>query len=634
MKKLYTLVGAVLISGLAMGQTFYGPVKADQSVINVGNKSIQHKTVKGEVEGAAKGGVIWSEDCSSGSAGNLPTGWTGVINGGVVPWEWTDVGHTGPYASAALTSTTAANGWFIIDSDLHGTSGNPEDVTLTSPVIDLTGELTATLKFEQYFREWQVDITTVQVSGDNGSTWTDYLINEGVGQAGTANPDIVSINITTVAANQPQVLIRFWWQGDWDYGWQIDDIEIVSTANYDVAIGGPTFNDNVMGIFGFPVKYPEYPTDQVGTLDFLSSASNVGANTANNVALNVDVVDQGGAGSSVWNQTGTPIPSIGLNLSDTVWSMGYALPSTIMEYQADYSVTYDDLASDATPADNLGMDVVEVSDFRYRRDNDNYTGAGLWNGDDGGTPPSTNPFVMGPTYDIKNNAMCTGLGAVFTASTNPGAIAYAQLYQIDAATGDFNLIADGSGTLTGELTIGAGDIPTGTGPDQIEVFFEFTTPVAVTAGETYIAAIGHYGGPDAIVLGQGGTAAQQTVFLLDGTDNTWYYMTSVPMVRMWLNDTPTIGIEEDAANNITMSQNIPNPTNGTTLINYSLEEAANVSFEVVDITGKVVYTVNKGELAEGSYTLELNASELAAGVYYYSMIANTQKLTKKMVITE
>jgi len=88
-------------------------------------------------------------------------------------------------------------------------------------------------------------------------------------------------------------------------------------------------------------------------------------------------------------------------------------------------------------------------------------------------------------------------------------------------------------------------------------------------------------------------------------------------------------IEEE---NFTLSQNYPNPAINVTEISYTLSEISTVSFDVFDITGKSVYSINKGLQSTGRYNLNLNVADFESGIYYYSMQAGDQKITRKMVI--
>ena len=59
-----------------------------------------------------------------------------------------------------------------------------------------------------------------------------------------------------------------------------------------------------------------------------------------------------------------------------------------------------------------------------------------------------------------------------------------------------------------------------------------------------------------------------------------------------------------------------------------------VSFEVIDITGKKVISTNEGNKGAGTYSINLNTAELNAGIYFYSIVVDGNRITKKMTITK
>ena len=81
-----------------------------------------------------------------------------------------------------------------------------------------------------------------------------------------------------------------------------------------------------------------------------------------------------------------------------------------------------------------------------------------------------------------------------------------------------------------------------------------------------------------------------------------------------------------------MGQNTPNPATGSTTINYELKDNAEVKISVFDNTGRLVQQNICGFQEKGEYSLDLNISELNPGVYYYSLCADNQLQTKKMIV--
>ena len=81
-----------------------------------------------------------------------------------------------------------------------------------------------------------------------------------------------------------------------------------------------------------------------------------------------------------------------------------------------------------------------------------------------------------------------------------------------------------------------------------------------------------------------------------------------------------------------ISQNFPNPTNGMSQVNVNLKKAANVSLDVCNIMGQRVFEIPSAKLSEGNHILTINASNLSAGIYTYSVIVNGERSTRKMIV--
>lgn len=97
-------------------------------------------------------------------------------------------------------------------------------------------------------------------------------------------------------------------------------------------------------------------------------------------------------------------------------------------------------------------------------------------------------------------------------------------------------------------------------------------------------------------------------------------------------DAGFVGVEEVKNNDLTVSQNRPNPFNGTTTIDYNLDKGANVSVTVYNVAGAQVMTLNQGNMTTGAHSINIDASNLQAGVYYYTLTANNNSVTKKMIV--
>jgi hypothetical protein len=100
--------------------------------------------------------------------------------------------------------------------------------------------------------------------------------------------------------------------------------------------------------------------------------------------------------------------------------------------------------------------------------------------------------------------------------------------------------------------------------------------------------------------------------------------------------TSPLGIKgiSEIPKNYTLSQNYPNPFNPTTNIKFSIAKDGNVSLKIYDITGAVVQTYVDGFMRAGSYNAEVDASNLASGVYFYTLKTSDFMQTKKMILVK
>lgn len=590
MKKIYSLLAVMAIAGTAFAQEinkapYTGDKEADLSARqNIGTP-------------ASNRAVLWSEDFGAG----IPATWSNVTIQGPVDWKYTTVGHTGAYPTAALMSTTANNGWIIVDSDGDNfNGGGAEESELTTDVIDLSGAGATDFRisFQQMFRRWQSDSCLLQVSTDGFATFQEWQVNAGVDQSGTPNPDFQTFNITTaISGNLANVQIRFRWIGQWDYGWQVDDIVIEDIPPHDLRAKNPHINNFI--------EYFMSPGIQVQPYDFSCDVQNLGLGTENNVRLDVDVND---GTSSVFTGSSASVNQVPM-ATDSLSVPGY-VPNACADYTVTFTAAMDSV--DSNPVDNVVTMNFSVTDTVWARD-DGINGGGLSNGQ--------TSYEYGCEYDVVADDVATSISIGLDTRTVVGALVYGVIYSVDAQG---NFVYE---TQTSDYTITAGDLG---GWITIPVSGGFN----LTNGEPYIVLAGSYGGTDSLVIMRGGNSApDQTCFLLDGTDNTWYFTNRTPAVRLNTQGGCPVGIAEDMENGIVLSQNMPNPFSGVTNILYSLETASNVTFEVIDVTGKVVMTSYEGNKAAGQeFTFQLDGSALQSGVYFYSLITDNGRVTRQMVI--
>lgn len=606
MRKIYTSLFAVaLVTGVS-AQHANLDIQPIRKNIEVGT------TVKPGNVGQVKGATVWSNDFSTASD------WT-MTNTSNPSLDWaieTDVNAAPRTEFQPVGMTSAANGYLFIDSDAAGqTATQNADATLSTAIDMTTLGTSATnfsLVFEHCYRSYQ-DTRIVRVSGDGGSTWTDFTITDGTdANTNTANPALASFNISSIVAPggvlSNNVLIQFNYQGAWGWFWAVDDVSIVETDDHDLKLDEVNFGS--MGSWGATLPYYQVPVDQIAPVTYWAVASNIGAMDQTNTAIDVDVNSGTFTGSSAAGFTLT------VGSTDTlILTTDYTAASATGSHAAVYTLGSDN--TDADPSNNSASMTFDVTDYIYARDNGTV---------EGGSYNAGNAYEIGNIYDIVTGTTLYGLNVTPATTSAGNPLIYAKLYSIDPGTGDFIFVEQSD-----DYALDASEFGT-------EVYLPLLSSQSLNAGESYLVVVGAYGDGGAsndLVTATGGTSEAQTTFYFDGTDQTWYYTTSTPFVRMNFDQDLWIAqsIEENPAN-FTVGQNYPNPFNGNTNVNINLNSAEEVTVEITDLTGKVIAVTNEGVLAAGNHTIEINSNGLAAGTYYYSVITSNGKVTKAMNVAK
>jgi Secretion system C-terminal sorting domain len=82
----------------------------------------------------------------------------------------------------------------------------------------------------------------------------------------------------------------------------------------------------------------------------------------------------------------------------------------------------------------------------------------------------------------------------------------------------------------------------------------------------------------------------------------------------------------------TLEQNYPNPFNPSTSIKYAIPEGGFVALDVYNLLGEKVASLVNGVQEAGRYEVNFDASNLASGIYVYSLKSGSLNLVKKMIL--
>ncbi len=359
----------------------------------------------------AAGDTIFYESFGNGLAGDGSNGaWTsnGTYGSGTsLPlWEWrgpsttpdVTVGSRGNWVGTRgpIISPTAANGFFIFDSDYYDNGGpdaqgnpspagsgpypTPHQGSLISSPIDLSAfSQDVTFAMNVSWRRFQAD-GYVMFSTNGGTTWTDTLevFRDGTNPVNSASAEDATfvVPFPTNVLGSSSVQIRIWMDGTDPHGstfssgyyyWQIDDIAIIETPNNDLAIGQKYYNGYQDST---SIRYfRQMPLIQANddSVFFASSVDNKGAAAQPNTRLEVSVDKDG---TAFWSGTSNMI-SLANGATDSVEMDAmnmFAANGGLGVYTFTFNVVSD--SADFNPTDNVSTAAMDVTEYTYAWDND------------------------------------------------------------------------------------------------------------------------------------------------------------------------------------------------------------------------------------------------------------------------
>lgn len=102
--------------------------------------------------------------------------------------------------------------------------------------------------------------------------------------------------------------------------------------------------------------------------------------------------------------------------------------------------------------------------------------------------------------------------------------------------------------------------------------------------------------------------------------------TSSIEIRGYWEDVPLV-----ESSTLVLDQNYPNPAEGRTTIPFTLPNAADVRFFIIDAMGHIVNAFSR-HYAAGAQTIDIDMSSYPSGVYYYGIEVDGQRRMKKMIL--
>mgnify|MGYP000536279480 FL=1 len=604
MKKLLLFVSAIVSVAYAQKapriQTFQELVKAPKVTSEVAS------------EEKILGVTLWSDNFTdpanwiidnSGQSG-IEFGWN--INNSSDGW-WSANGITstsgGNYAELVNGDPTASPGTQALNVTYTLTTAQPIDIA------NLGGNNQVSLQFQQYGARFN-DLQEIQIS-TNGTTWVtvgnnlDKPVLSAAGGSAFANPDTKIINLATFLTATPSpIWVRFSWTTNYPgsatnpnvwvtYGWYIDDVKIVTNPTNDLSV-----TSSFWGSVGLP--YYQIPDEQVTEIGFAADVFNGGVNTQTNVKLNIN------ANNGAWTGSSAPVSIVSLDTTSIELTTFYTPPATPGNISITRNISAD--STDDIPANNALANIdFAVTDFIYARDNGTPSGS---------TSNGTDGFESGNLFDIFQDATLKAIDVRMPGGANGATVGteiFVKLYSVDATTGDFLFESESA-----PFVIASNNLNT-------ILTLELEPYANVVAGTTYLAVVGAYSG--GLRVSNAGKSDPQTTFFLDMADNTWYYSTNTPMVRMNFN--PILSVAEQTE--IAQAVVLPNPTTANATLRFDLQNTSDLVVVVTDVAGKTMQSNSYNQLTAGAQEITLGAEQWAAGIYTVNITSNGHSVTKKFV---
>jgi len=116
----------------------------------------------------------------------------------------------------------------------------------------------------------------------------------------------------------------------------------------------------------------------------------------------------------------------------------------------------------------------------------------------------------------------------------------------------------------------------------------------------------------------------------DGSSN-WMLMDTTPGAAN-VNVVAIDNTDSSIPTSFALRQNYPNPFNPVTNISFDLPKDSQVKLAVFNMVGQQVAVLKNEVIQAGSYNIQLDASHLASGVYFYRIQAGDFTSLKKMIL--
>lgn len=529
----------------------------------------------------------------------------------------------GTFYIDTILSSSANDGWAMIDSDEYGTltGGNDlEDAWLTTAnPLDLTSTPNVVVEFETFYKRYNYERPYLVVGIGDGLgnvTWPDLDPMTDISSMNNVfdvfpnwpdvtfsdNPQKIRININsalTGAVNE--VYFRLHWTGRWGYAWFVDDFKVLEQAQHDILIQNTWItNENTNGI-----QYAMTPIDQVESIWSIGAdIYNFGFDDQTNVLFDADFTSFSISDSK------------GLIEYDSSYSLGTSSSQSLAVglYEGTFSVVSDDETGGPEFGNNVVLRNFEISDSLYSID-----GVGvhpiseLKTSSIGTTTFDNSPdgTMLGAMYHIKQTSLVSGIRLMLAPGSEVGGTLVGSI--VDSL--EFWKASPSPILLTPDHNLTANDISNG----YIDAYF--STPLMLDAGVYYAAAKLYSDNYTHNVLVINDlTITQPSYASAVNNKGVTYSNGNAIGVRLLMNG-GWLALNENKMNDVNI---YPNPSNG--IVNIKSNHNDEFIIDVYDVVGNLLFTANK----QGNTVIDL--SLFGNGIYIINLSNETNSISKRVVI--
>ncbi|MFZ4634092.1 MAG: T9SS type A sorting domain-containing protein [Saprospiraceae bacterium] len=581
---------------------------------------------------------FWAVNFSTG----LPAGWTSVdaSNQGIT-WEYC----TGPADNCSpvftgqvpFASSTAANGFMVVNSDASGALLPNNHVSeLTTSAINCSAQNQVYAIFQSQIGVFQNTAeanAVLRVSTDKVN-WTTFVCFPGLTEFDffSENPYFSTVNISSVAANQPVVYLQWQWTANWEYLWTLDDVRLFNTNP------NPSFDLTLIDFF-YPVSSIGTPASQLATdtFGFGVDVFNKGLAASTNVKA-VAYVEETTLGDILFTDTVT-VPVLAPN--DTafiVFNKLYAPELPVGNYRVRYAVSADEM--DERPADNGREAPFFATSFLFSKENGIETATRPAN-------PLPDRWTWGNIYTMASgvNEKYAAREAIFSYACNPAPDPQANdisatigLYRVnddilrDYSNFNATMFPPESGmTFIGFALFDAPDTTVNFDVHRLPLtdFSTGDTSVKLDAGAQYYLTV-TYEKPfntafQSIANDVVHPGVSQLLFITGYSGG--FVGNPDPFLRL------SIGLVS-SVDNTPLPDNtlriMPNPVNDVLNLVVDFAEPTSTTITLADLTGRVITIDDRPALTNDQ--IRYNVSSLAPGTYIARIATPNGTLTKKFIV--